>query len=236
MNIKNYFSFLFLFIFSFSLQTGYTQLNDSLLLINSQVIYPDRYKDYKGSPYLFKSFVPAVILSNNGVRIPVNELNYNGHTKNMEVRSRDQYVELDDRMYIRIEVPVEGNLELMLKYDRPNIILQKNAHSILKGRFGDLMYIGDNVILFSDIYVSLKDNHVNTPGKTVTFKRFNTQKRFYVDIDGELISIKRKKKSLLKALGKSKALSAFIKEHKLDLKSDLDLIKLMAYYDELLEK
>ncbi len=227
---------LFIFIFTVFYKNVLAQDINSLILINSVPIDLDRYDAYKGSPYLFKEFVPATIVSHKGEYIEVKQLNYNGYSHNIEVRKDDEYIELNPIKYARIEIPVKGNPILEKEYGREQILLHKNIHPSLKNKFADLLYHGKHFVFFKDIHVAIKDNEVNTPGASVAFKRFSEAGKYYILSANKLKSIRFNKKQLVKSLGYKKELETFIKKNKTDFKSDIEIIELMKYYDSLLEQ
>lgn len=211
------------------------QKMDSLLLLNSRGIDVDRYKDFRGSPYTYKEFVPGAIVFKSGHKVEVDELNYNGYGHTVEVRNNDKFIEMDPGQCLRVEINVKGNASLEKIYKREKIILQKGLHPNFRKRFVDLIYLGENLIFMKDLYVGLKEQSVNAPGEKIEFKGFRHTGNYYLLVDGELKAVKLKKKSFLKALDKSKELDKFIKKNKTDFKSDMDVIALLTYYDGLLE-
>jgi len=228
--------FLLLFVFTIFDKNGFAQDINSLVLINSETIDPHRYDAFKGSPYLFKKFVAATIVSHKGERIEVEQLNYNSYSHNVEVRKDDQFIELNPKKYIRVEIPIKGNPILEKEFGREQIFLHKNIHPSLKNKFSDLLYHGKNFVFLKDLHVALKDNEVNTPGALVAFKRFSEAGKYYILSDNKLKYIRLNKKQLIRTLGYRKELTAFIKKNKTDFKSDVAVIELMKYYDSLIGK
>lgn len=209
-----------------------------VLLMNSNKVDANRYDDYKGSPYLFKDFVPATIIDKDGDPIPVDLLNYNVYTNNIEVRKGNDFIELDAKNYLQIEVPVKGNKTLEKIYTREKIVLQKSIHPSLMNKFSDLLYSGKNIVFYKDIHVALNENKVNTPGGSVTNKRFSEVGKYYlIDINAkEKTPLKLSKKQIIKTLGFKKDFENYFDKNKVDLKSDVDLIQLFTFYDGLVKK
>ena len=73
----------------------FSQRND-LLFTNSQSIDEDRYKDMDYSPYLFKEWVQDNITAKSNTEEAIENvlLNYNGYTKNFEVRKDNRFIAL----------------------------------------------------------------------------------------------------------------------------------------------
>jgi len=83
----------------------YAQKGD-ILLTNSRNVVEDRYEGIKGSPYAFKEWHPATIISTEADITEVAAINYNAYTHNLEVKKGTQFIELDPAWYVRVIIHV----------------------------------------------------------------------------------------------------------------------------------
>lgn len=221
------------FLFAF-LTAELTAQSDSTIVIftNSQPIEAFRYRDVKGSPYLFDDFVIGNIVSTN---IDVYEnmaLNLNGHTNHFEVRRGREVVELDETWYLRVEIHPELNPTLSRRFGKEKIIFQRSIHPKLQNVFAQVLFAGTRTVFLRTFHADLSKKTVQDVGKTLEFKRFNGKFLYHLIKDGELVHLRLKKKNILKTLGERKEMEAFAKENNIDFKDEKDLIRLVAFYDQ----
>ena len=202
--------------------------NNTFVMTHAQPIDSTRYQNVKGSPYLFPDFVKARIVSN---KMEVYEdviLNYNGYSKNFEVKRNGWYMALDGKWYWEVEV-LENE-----KAEKTSLLFQRGLHDKFKNEFVQVCYKGKRILLIKYHYTDMLTKEVQDVGKTVAFKRFYLKSLYYLLDNGTLTLLKNKKKSLLKTLGHSKELDKFMREEKISLSEDQDFAKLIAHYEQLL--
>ena len=227
---------LFSFIFLLLTSTTFAQTEDekpTFQLTNSKPLNSNRYEDIKGSPYLFKDWVNATIITNDLIRYEDAYLNFNGYTKEFEIRQDDEYIELDRKFYLRIEILAEKDEEGIVPEGQDKLVFNKNIHQ----RFGDRMLImihqGKKVMVVKEFHVSISEKEHQDVGKTIVTKRFFREFNYSVIRGDELETLKLNKKGLINKLGNKSELESFIKKHKYKVENDADLREILAYYETL---
>lgn len=206
--------------------------NTPVIFTNSQDIDPYRYRDVKGSPYLFENLVIGDIVSTNIDVYQDMPLNLNGYTKNFEVRRGNKMVELDPRWYLRVEIHPELNPGLDPAFGKEKLVFQRGIHPKLENVFALIIFAGARTIFLKTFHADLSKKKVEDVGKTLEFQRFFGKFTYYIIADGELITVSTRKKTFLKALGSKKELETFAHDNNIDFDSEKDLIKLVAFYDK----
>lgn len=187
----------------------------------SQDVDPSRYDIIQGSPYLYKVWQKAKIISSNGEVYYESELNYNGLTQQIEIKENEKSKPLPAYTFIKISVENENGTDAFLK---------RIHHD-----FGDnvvcVSYDGQQVKLIKIFTVRLEESGGQTPIHPKAFERFVPRMEYYLMTDGRLVSVALKKKKVIKALGHNAEIEQYIKEHNLTLKKESDLIQLLEYYE-----
>lgn len=203
---------------------------DSIIFLNGRKIDTTRYENFKGSPYYFKDFVKATIVSNTFSLFEDLDVNFNGYSQEFEVRRGDEFIELDKKWYVRIDIDPEKNKDILDSKDGEKIIFQRGFHAKYLTRFGNILYNDQSIILIKDYLVSLSEKTINDVGKILEFKRFDPKTYYYLIVDGEAKLLKTNKKGIIKALGYKNELETFFKAEKIKFSQDEDLKKLAAFY------
>ena len=221
---------LVLFVFNLKGQRDLSKV----IFTNSQDVDRDRYKEIKGTPYLFEHYVLATIVSSN---IDVYEdilVNYNGYTKGFEAFEGASFIELDERWYLRVEIDPTQHPGLVETFGEDKLIFQRGVHPKFEHIFVQVLYAGLRTIFFKVFEVDLTKQKIEIPGQTLNVERFVEDIGYYLVKDGDLDPVTLRKKSLIKAFGRgeTKALESFARENEIDFTSERDLIKLIDFYDK----
>ncbi|CAL2085836.1 hypothetical protein [Tenacibaculum sp. 190524A02b] len=181
--------------------------------------YDTTKKDVKGSKFRFKSKnVEGSILDGKGDNYTLKGLNVdNNEDKFTYSISKDSLFYFDHVKKAKINgvffLKKEGKILEVLSEGR-NISLYLHNEKIIKKEMVDKL-----------------------SGKIVKPKQWLTKKSYYIHSieSDELIKTKLKKKSILKLLekGTKKEITSFLKKNKLNLKKEVDVIKLLNYYNTL---
>ena len=224
-----------LFVFVMMMVSTTSAQLDSILLANSKLIDIKKYSDHKNSPYYFDDWVVGSIIGTNRGMIDSVLLNYNGYTRAFEIKVGDRYIKLNDRFFIRVVVDARRN-NLNEELGR-RIVFQKGIHPKFSKDFLTLNYTGRNVFLVSQFVTGIqKSEQLNlVAGSLEEFRTFTPKKLYFLMQDGDIKQIKLKKKSVIKALGYKKQLSNYLKENNINLKTEKELHRLLAYYDTIVE-
>ena len=221
--------FLLLLIFPIAIiQYTYGQ-GDVVIYKSPETVDPHDYSEIKGSPYMFDEWVIGTLMGKTGELIADVLINYNAYTDRFESKKDDQLIELDSKLYIRAEILPEKNPELKLER---KIILQKGSHYDING-FAQLMYFGEGIMLIKKLSVTLTTNKIQNVGKTIEVKRFGKLRTYYLVINGQIHTIKLKKKDFLKVIGKNKQLEEYVENNKLFYSKEEDIIQMLEKYEQI---
>jgi len=190
----------------------------------SQKIDPNQYVDIKGDAYLFPDFKEGRVSGVNGSETDKVLLNYNGYIQAFEVRQGDRFIVLDEQHHDYIIIP-EPN--------QPDLIFVTGLNEVFLNDFVQLLYDGGSFQLVKRFKVVLSEVTVQNVGKREEFKRFKPQRAFFIvkgQGEKDCMALKGSKKRILETLGSPKLLDQYIKEYKLDLEIDADLISLVKYW------
>lgn len=220
-------NYLFILVFVFSAQIIpsflFAQETD-VLMLNSKPIDEERYKDVKGTPYIFDDWRTGKLISVDADAIEGLTLNFNGKSGGFEIKKDNRFIELNAKWYIR--VVVEG------KEGEEPVLFQKNFLPPLKDKFTRLVYKGKNISVVEDFISKIETKVINNVGKKEELKRFYSKRSYYLIKDRKPTYLKLKKKNVLALLGHAKELEPFVKKEKMKLNSEKDLIKLLEFYEK----
>ena len=210
--------YLTLFFWGSALMSSFAQEGD-FLMENSNPVKDERYQDVKGVPYLFNDFVNGTITDLEGRSYDA-MLNYNGHTQQIEVKRGDQFIILDEKFYRQVDMDWNGQ----------TITFMRGVDRLRPNTFMQVLYKGAKVKLIKDFKVDISEQKVQNVGQTVYFKRFTTSTVYQMSQLAKLTRLQLNKKSLSKALGDKTM--AYAKAQKINFKDDIELAKLVAYYEQ----
>jgi hypothetical protein len=195
-----------------------------ITLLNSRPVDPDRNDQIKGSPYIFKDWVKADITPTAGLLIEGVDMNFNGYSRQFEIRKGKEFIELEERDFVSITLssPDEScSTVAFLKY----------PHSKLNNQYPLFVYNGNKYQLLKDFRVTLVENKVEAPGGTKVFKTFNDVYSYYLKEDQSLTSIKLNKKDLLEKFNLL-GVEAYIKSEKLNLSTESGVCQLVSWVEK----
>lgn len=206
------------------------QDKEDITFTNTNNIDEERYKDVKGSPYYFKNFIKANIITNDLDIFKDMLLNYNGYSGEMEVRTGDSFIELEKSFYFRIEVFPYQNPELKLEFP---LIFERRFNKSGDHEYGIIIHDGSKVTFVKEFKVDLLEREINNVGKTIVQKRFLSDETYYFDIGANSTSISLNKRKVLALLEHKDTLEKYIKENKLNVYTEEGVKKLLEYYETL---
>lgn len=185
-------------------------------------------KDYtkiQGSPYLFKDWNKGTLydIKDNVLALPA--INFNGDIGKVVIQEEDNIIELNENLYNRIEIMVDGKKEVLVNRITPidltyyRAIYQSETHQALEKFESKLK----------------EDDTVGTYGASGKRSKFINKTKFFLFKDGKLHEVNRNNKKIIEFL-KSARLKGYLKKNKLNLKKDEDLVKALAYYESSMTK
>jgi hypothetical protein len=179
--------------------------------------------DVTGSPYLYDDWVKGnVVFADNTA------------TRNVELR----YDVLDNVLVTKSKTGEENIFSDPVSEFTLNILnkerLFKNGftggNGINNKTFFEVVYNGKTKILKREVKTILESKGYNTG--TISRKIENSSIYYIAREDKSTEVIKNNEKSILTALGKPE-LATYVKDNKLNLKNDADIVKLLTHYDTL---
>jgi len=225
------FIFILLFIFSASTQCIAQHTNDTRGDHHDANIRLSRigYKkstDYTGNPYLNKEFQPGYIIRIDSCIYKDQKLRYNIYKDQIEFKSKET-IQIVPGKDCTKSVRIGKKTFTYTNY----IINGKNYFGILE------QLTKGNCSLYYQHRVNFEEA-VNYSGykeaKPANF--MNIKGKFFIQIDhNPIINIKNKKHLAMQFINHEKEIQKFIKTKKINLKMKEDLIKLVQYYNELIE-
>ncbi len=189
---------------------------------NAREIKINRYEEVKGTPYIYKEWRLANIIDNNNLIFENVSLNYNGYTKNFEVRIDDQFIELNEKFYKRIDV--------LLPNKKEKEVYLRGVHEKFKEGFIRVLFNKDNIMLLKDFEARMIENVVQNVGIPETFRRFVPITKYFIKNNDELTPINLNKKSIQAYFENKIDLDDFVKKNKIKMKSEEDIIKILEYW------
>lgn len=205
---------------------------DSMLMQTSKLVHQSQYFDYEGSPYYFKDWVQGNVLRTDATYMKDVRLNYNGFTHEIEVQSGDEIYALDKRWYLRADISRDENPALETGLPA-RLTFQLGLHRALADRYGAILFHGTHLTLIRDFNVGKQRKEYSEFGVNNYVATFRDQSIVYLKRDNELIPLKLHKKRIAEAFEHQDRILDFIDREDLDVKRDTDLIRLVAYADQL---
>ncbi|TCD00032.1 hypothetical protein EZ449_21080 [Pedobacter frigidisoli] len=178
--------------------------------------------DLQGSPYLLSDWTAATIKFSPGIEPKTENIKYDLLDDVLIIKGEG------DTEYTFTDAPKEFKLST-------NNEIYRNGFSpvdkMTEKTFYNVIYDGKVKYLkkLSKMVIESKGYNSATVEKKVA-----DETNFYIAKAGEKpVKVKGNEKSIIAVLGKNEALSKYIKENKLDLKSTEGISKLLTYYDTL---
>lgn len=194
------------------------------LLNNSKPIEENKYKDIKGSPYFFESWIPATIYFSDGESMKVDQLNINGFRKEIEIRNNDHYIVLDQLAFNRIEIELEN---------QPKQIFLSNKRFEFRSSFVELIFEGKKIVCVRQFIVKMEEVELQNVGKTEKIKRFKPEFIYYFIKGDKVEEVVIKEKQLLNFLGFEKQMITVLNKRKLKADPVNHLKEILTYFESL---
>jgi hypothetical protein len=205
--------------------------NNNIILLDDEPVDPNRYKEIRRTPHIFSEFVEARIYKTNREFIDV-PINYNGYTGTFEYKRDEDIIELDKAFFLKIDVFTDKYPKEFNSYMSDTTIFVRGLNPDDYEKFYIQVYGDFAISVFKEFTVFIGENKIENVGNTITYEYFSPRFHYYFVRDGKPEMVKLKKKPILEYLG-DKRLNGFVKENKLQVDNEQDLIRLLEKYSQL---
>jgi len=187
----------------------------------TRTIDHSEYNDIKGSPYIYDKWVSARILGTDGIFFDFEKVNFNGFSHQLEVKT-DGVTE---------EIIPDSFLKAIIETSEGKNTFMRGIHPDLGQNIICILYDGNKVKLIKKFDVRIEESVSQTPGVPTVFTKFATTKEYYIMLERNLSKTKLKKKSVISILNFKSQLENYIKQEKLNLNKESDMVLLLTYYE-----
>ena len=217
-------SFAAILLFLLHLPAAAQQTEAEYLLEASCPAAANRYEKIRGTPFRYDDFLPGVLYDTALNPYELDSVNYNGFTHQFEYYANGELRELAQNNFLRAVIHLGNDVSHVYGW---------NLNPKFRNHYAELVYSGEYVSATLVYEVVNDEKVVQDVGETKRMQRFNKQENFYASVDGDLLPLSMNAKRLAADLGYRSEIADFIKEHKLKPAQREDLVKILAYANEL---
>ena len=206
-------------------QIKYEDFVQNIHSTNHNSIYVKSAVEVEGIPYLHEEWRTGIVTV-RGLETEPFKIKYNIAENNFEINNGQQ------------TIVVEGSTIEKVKLENPETVL-KNGYktngkdNLTKDTFFEVLYEGKDIALLKKENVKLIKN-VATYGTATRKDSYNRYTNYYLSKSGEFDDIKLRQRDILNIFPDHKdEVKKYIKDNKLSLRRDEDLMKIMKYGDSL---
>ncbi len=195
----------------------------------NSVLVETTYTNVIGSPYYYEDWKQGAVIDRDGNLTDNLMIKYDGY------RDEVQFLR-DGRTYSVEPAKVSEFYFQSLNENGSGLtrLLFKNGFDVpgfTRLNYFQVVYDG-SITFLTKTKIKYLEELVSNYGTNEKVKKFEKIKREYVMINGKAIEIEKGRKNLLEVLG-SDDLKVFIKQNKLSIKDDSDLVKILSRFDSL---
>ena len=207
--------------------------SSKFVIEGGQPIDDKRYADIKESPYFFDDWVVGTVMASSLDKFEDVQVNYNGYTRNFEVKNGDKYIELDERTHKRVEIYADKNPGRFKENSADTLVFMAGFHPKFADHYALIAYTGKNFVYLKDFSTGISEKTMQDVGRTINIKRFTSKEDLYFLLNGDLIPVKLKKKTILDALPKTYRSKAeeYMAANKSKMNSDEEVIGLLRFLE-----
>lgn len=190
----------------------------------TKTVLEKQYVDMKGSPYLNDDWSAGVVRMVSGTTFKDMSLKFDQVSGDLIFKNKEgKILGFADRV----------NEFRLTDKDKVSHLFRSGYKAVdanSEKTFYEVLYDGGTVLLKDPKKNIVEHRSYNS---STTVKSIIETPAYYLQVNGQLVKIKKDKKSILSALGNPAQLDKYIQDNKLNLKEDADLAKLMLYYDSI---
>lgn len=187
---------------------------------NPDPITENRYTGVKGSAYLFDDWLPGKLYEFEGEVLKQNKINYNTHNGKVEVMDENGAITIiNEILYHKVEMMEDTQTHTFANRLRPKDI---NYYKII--------YQGDKLAFLERTTAEIDKG---TSSEYNAYKQvgvFDKDTKHFILKDAQIEEVYRNKKKILEFFG-SQELEQFVKQEKLKLNKDEDLVRALKYFE-----
>ncbi len=214
-------------IFGQSKKVGIMEnMNTTRLQQSGVQTFDNRSYDLGGSFLLFDNWKNGIVFfEDNTAPIDVESLNYNINTRQFILRSagQDYGLFLQDAKELLV-----ADLSKIGEYTKRKF--RKIISEDQRLELGEIIEDNENATLYKVVtYKIAKSNYQPALDQGSVNDRVIKSEVYYIGIDGEFLLLPKNRKKAMKKFSGQKQLSKYLQTHKIDMKSEEDLIALINY-------
>ena len=180
-----------------------------------------------GNPYVFEDFLNGYIYFSDKTRSTERMINYNCYDNEVLYLDGENMYLLDVALIDSLEFRMDENTSLIFR----KVELDGNGRPV----FLNILYDGESA-LYKRYYKEFRESDAGKAyGGGQRYDEYIDRSDYYISLGGEDIQpLSPRKNAVLKMMGASaEEMESFLKNEKINLKSDDDLVRMMGYYDSL---
>jgi hypothetical protein len=181
----------------------------------------------KGSPNVFEEFMPGVIYFAEKVKSGTDQMNYNCYTNEILISQGSETFLVNSRMVDYLEFKLDDNTTQLFR--QVFLVDQKES------QFLQMLYSGKSILYKRHYREFQKADYSGAYSADRRYDEYINRYDYYISLDGtDLQILKPKKKHVLRIMeSQYENIENYMKKGEINLKSDVDLARLVKYYDSL---
>ncbi len=191
------------------------------VLKSNRPVDPARYDEIKGSPYLYKDWQKAEIVGSDGTILHDVYVNFNGLTRQLEMKKDGTVSEINVTSYLKVIVETDNGQQTFFRGIHP----QFGAELIC------LPYDGQQIKLIKEFTVRKQDTEIQSPMNPTVYEKFIPSSEYYLMVNGQLSPVKIKKKKIIEVLGYKSEIERYLKQAGMSLNNEQNLVKLLSFVE-----
>lgn len=197
--------------------------------LNKPLSETGQYKDTNGSPYFIEEFKSGTIVDKDGVVRNV-FLKYDTYKEEVVLFNDGKHFLIDKNVYPKFTIEfIEEKLGKKIKYTFSNEI---EIPGQKKSKYSLVLAEGEKVKLVKVFATVLNQSQDAGYGGSVTPHWFQTKEIYYIlTPKGEFLEIKPSNKSLLKAFNNDTGLKSYLKQQRIKIRKEEDLMEVISFLD-----
>lgn len=199
--------------------------------LDNVVIRTKKYEDIKGSAYLYPTWNSGTLTDKSGKTYSNLLLKYDSYKDQVELNQDGQIMEVSALNYPKFTLSfVESSTNKVIKHSFSS---GYNVEGFNRVSYFDLLLEG-RFTLLRKYKTSFIEDNVAGYGTSSTLKSFQSKTlHFVIDQNGVATEIKPNKKSVLEVFPQqASSIEAFLKDRKMKIKSEDDLIDVIKFLNE----